>query len=545
MSQDPRSVGVPHDAWRPEQLDAYKKSKEILDKNNHGTFVVEAPTGIGKSAIATALGHDTSVTVLVHNHGLLEQYKSIYGFDIVKGKPEYACVLPSKVTHWMDVYGITPTAADCHFQRMYDCPFAGRCPYVIARETALASNRMACTYKYAALSEAVNNRDGVIVMDEVHDSYEELIEFAKFEMDDRTRADYKFGNFPLLEHGYHGEGDLLSSKDKSTVANWIVKSMQKISVVDLFSEMTQEGARNKRMFTHLSVALEMVVSDQPIFYKCTERQNDDWRFATRSVPRGAKMQIRSLDVKNLVSRMTDNFSLRLMMSATIGNPRPLMNELGFQNFVYREYPHPTPRNKRPVYNLHVDKMTKANLDGRPALYKAQANAIARFISKMPNEWRGIVLTSSNYKIGLLRTFLSQSLPGRVMIPPPDAGLKDQIHAFTSNTDPGKIVVGTIQGWGSGLSLEYDTARMSIVAGVPFSNPGDRFDQLRMSTPTGKRYAFWNAYASVVQATGRVTRGEQDDNGEYMLNVAAIADGSALTQQAKASYPNWFKEAIRD
>jgi len=106
MIVSPRDVGVPHNSWRPEQYDAYNLSKQILKNHSNGTFVVEAPTGIGKSAIPTALGHDHRVTALVHNHGLLEQYRDVYGFDIIKGKPEYNCVLPSKVNHWLEVYGI-------------------------------------------------------------------------------------------------------------------------------------------------------------------------------------------------------------------------------------------------------------------------------------------------------------------------------------------------------------------------------------------------------------------------------------------------------
>jgi Rad3-related DNA helicase len=83
----------------------------------------------------------------------------------------------------------------------------------------------------------------------------------------------------------------------------------------------------------------------------------------------------------------------------------------------------------------------------------------------------------------------------------------------------------------------------VVAGVPYANPGDRFDQIRMSSAEGKRYAFWSATCSVVQATGRVSRGEKNDDGSFMLNVGALADGSTTTPFSKSSYPKWFLESI--
>jgi len=33
------------------------------------------------------------------------------------------------------------------------------------------------------------------------------------------------------------------------------------------------------------------------------------------------------------------------------------------------------------------------------------------------------------------------------------------------------------------------------------------------------------------------------NGEYMLNVAALADGSCVSPASLRYYPGWFKEAM--
>jgi Rad3-related DNA helicase len=541
MFDDPRMLGLPHDTWRKGQYDAYKKAKSI-DDNGGGTLVIEAPTGVGKSGIPTALGASKQVTVLVHNHGLLDQYEEVYGFDIIKGKQEYFCVLPSKVDHWKNSYGVIPTAGDCHFHNMYECDYSAKCPYLIARKRAMESNRMACTYKYAALSPAIRDRGGIIVLDEAHDCYEELIEFAKFVMDEATQKDMKFPKFPLVNFGQGGKGDLLDGENRNQVINWIMEAMKKISIKDLFSEMTQRGSKNQKMFEYLSSALNMLVSNNMIFYKCCVPSSDDWRTLDAWTRPGIVMEIRSLDVKNVFHGLLENKTTTILMSATIGNPKPLMGELGISDYKFVTYPHPTPVDKRPVFDLGFERMTKANLDSRPALYKQQADAIAKFIQSQDPSWRAIILTSSNYKINLLNNFLKASLGSRLFLPQ-SAKLSERIAAFISNKEDGKIIVGTMQGWGSGISLDGNKARMSIVAGVAFSNPGDRFEALRMSTKEGRDYSFWNSYCGIVQATGRVARGELEEDGDFMLNIGCLSDGSCTTPVAMSNYSSWYKEAI--
>lgn len=538
---NPRLLGLPHDKWRPGQKDAFDKALSMY-RSGGGTMVIEAPTGTGKSGIATALGSEEETTVLVHNHGLLDQYEKVYGFDTIKGKPEYPCVLKTKVDHWKKTYNTIPTAADCHFADTQMCPVGHNCPYIVARNIALQSKRMACTYKYAALSEAVQKRSGIIVFDEAHGSYEEMLGMSQFVMDQETCSHYKFPKLPLVDFGAGGKGDLLDAKSKSILIDWFHQSLGKIAVTDLFSAMTPDGSKNKRMFERLSHGFKLLTEkDIPLFYKCSKTSGDIDFFAPRQST--LIMQIRSLDVTDLVTRLSEDKNLTILMSATIGNPKPLMKQLGIETYSYHNYPHPIPKDKRPIYILPVDKMTKANLDLNPTLYKKQADSIGQFINRFDPQWRGIVLTTSNSKVGILRDKLKPHLNGRIMNPPANTKLSEQINMFVDDSDPGAIMVANIQGWGSGLSLDWNKGRISVVAGVPYANPGDRFDQIRMSSQVGRDYAFWNAYCAVIQAVGRVSRGEVMDNGDFLLNVAAIADGSAVSPGAMSTYSEWFKEAF--
>lgn len=539
----PKDVGVPHQYWRPIQYRAYQT---VLGVHNEGGGVTfqELCTGVGKSTVATALGFHDRVTVLVQNHGLLDQYERAYGFNIVKGRQEYPCVLKTKVDTWKQSYNSIPTAADCHFKDMNNCPEADSCPYLVARNIALQSDRMACTYKYASLSDAVKARKGFLVMDEAHVSVEEILSLSSFDIDEITREHYGLPKFPLVDYGVNGDGDILSSEAKSQLLLWTASSLAIVGNIDLFDMMTPTGSKTARMLDSLNSLFNLIVSGEDLFYKCTSKSSmdNDWRAYHR--PNLLTMNIRTLTASNMTHQLMANKQTVLLMSATIGNPLALASELGIDHYTYNTYPHPIPPQYRPIYRLDVPKMTKSNIDSNPALYKVQAVKIANFIKSLDRSWRGIVLTTSNYKIGLLRRFLGDILHGRIFDPKlENNGVSQRVTAFIQDRTPGMVAVDTIQGWGTGIDLRGDIARFAVVAGVPYSNPSDRFEHLRMSTQSGRRYSIWSAHSATQQACGRVSRGEKDENGEWMLNVGALADGSNVTQQAYSNYSKWFVDAI--
>ena len=100
---------------------------------------------------------------------------------------------------------------------------------------------------------------------------------------------------------------------------------------------------------------------------------------------------------------------------------------------------------------------------------------------------------------------------------------------------GLIVVDVVQVWGQGLDLWGDLARFMIIESVPFGNLTDPFEIERRKLYSSD-YAWWLAYMTVPQACGRVSRGEYNEDGSWMLNVAALADGSATTQKGMGYYP---------
>ncbi len=522
----PRDVGIPHPEWRPNQYSMYIDSLGIM-KAGGGFLFGEMSTGSGKSGVATALGHHTQVTVLVHTLGLLDQYAEKYGFEIIKGRQEYSCVHPDKILSWSMTSSEPPTALDCHYEKMTECPFASRCSYLIQKHKALRARRMACTYRYAAVSYNVQTRAGVLVLDEAHDAVEELIALNEFAINNKTIRKYSLPEFPIVAAGNNGKGGVLVSDQLETVKQWVRDCISRINSFSEDEMNTPEGSRITRLKNRMARLL-ISLTEEPYFFSLF----------------GEHPALRALNAKDVAARIFANKSTILLMSATIGDPAPLASELGIEDYIFKSYPHPVPAEFRPVFNLNGPSMTHRKLQERPEGYAKQAVVIANFIKKFNPDYRGAVLTTSFWKIKQLKFFLPQHIQGRrFIIQEPGKHLSTLVNRFMTDTRKGDIVIGTMQGWGSGLDFYGDIARWIVVAGVPHQNPTDAYGKARRAIAGGEKYQMWRTYNAVMQACGRVSRGELNYDGSIMKNYAALADASCMTKKAQRYYSPWFTEAI--
>jgi Rad3-related DNA helicase len=230
------------------------------------------------------------------------------------------------------------------------------------------------------------------------------------------------------------------------------------------------------------------------------------------------------------------------MSATIGNPAPLAHMLGIDDYKFSTFEHPVPAQYRPVFDLKFPRMSKRVLHENPKFYEIQSKGIQKWIQQFPPNWRGVILTSSYYKIKKIMEFMPEN-ERRFIVQGQGQRVNDITTKFITDVRPGDIMVGTIQGMGSGLNLKGDLARWLVIASVANINPTDEYMKVRRHKFGGRTYEDWITYNAIVQAAGRISRGTRDENGEYITNYVALADGKATVNRAMAMYSDWFKEAI--
>lgn len=540
LDQSPEAYDVPHSEWRPSQWDAFQYA---TTKFNEGEkfAILELPTGTGKSALPTAFGRDYPVLVLVHTLSLLDQYEERYGFSIVKGTQAYDCILPEKVELWHAKYGKIPKVSDCNFDKMSDCPVGDECPYIVARNKAMLARRMGCTYRYAAVAGLVGKRPGIVVLDEAHSAADEILSMEEMKVNEYDRKEFNLPAFPFT-FGYgqkNKDGDpvggLLTVSAKRVLLDWVMSCCNLLSKINVTWD--PEYLQKHRSMYNKLYRIASVINEVEWFMEAGPGAIEHWYKGHMIHIPG--IRLRPLSAKGIAKRLWNNKKHALLMSATIGNPVPLATELGMDEYSFQSYPHPTPPAYRPVYDLQMEKMIYDKTSNNPEQFRIQAQKIVKFVNKWPQDWRGIILTSSYEKIRQLRKYLTPAIGNRLANHGEASDMKEWLEARRK----GEIAIQTMQGWGHGIDLHDDLARFMVMASVPFKNPTDPYEKVRQSAYGNSEYFWWSCYVTVPQATGRVSRGEQDKNGNWMLNTAALADGSALTGPAKRFYPKWFLEAI--
>lgn len=537
----PQEVGINHKEWRPNQVSALQLVSDNISEDARHVQFLELPTGSGKSAIPTALGQEMPVLVYVESHKLLEQYEDEYGFKIVKGMAAYDCVLPEKVSAWKERFDRTPKVSECHFKEMSDCPVYDRCPYIKAREAALASKRMACTYAFGILSMKVRQRTGITVWDEAH-----LAAGIVVNLSENSFTGNFFTNYSLPAPTLPFRSGLMRPTEKTKFIDWLRKCQKQLEVPpkNLLFEETNEWVaayeRISRLLGYFKKTEELYFSYDPKGYSYKVKMGGRTIEKTTS-----RLLVKPLTAALNVPKLIGARPYTILMSATLGNPEPLAKELGFKDYEFTSYPHPIPAQYRPVFDLGFERMTWANLSSRPILFKLQGNVIANWISKLPPEWRGIALTSSYDKAKRLREALSTTQIGNRLFEFSEGlGVTERISQFYENIEFGKIAVDISYGWGHGISFSWDKARFIAVGSVPFGEFQDPFQKVRRENVKGAEdFAWWTAYTAVPQICGRVSRGEIQEDGTPLLNVAALADGSATSSYAMHYYPKWFSESI--
>ncbi len=215
--KNPRFYGLPHAEFRPSQCDAIQKIS-ALHESGGGIIFVDSPVGTGKSGIATALGHFDTVTVMTSTLELLAQYEKIYGFTAIRGRQWYPCVYNKKIDKWNGQYA--PTAFDCHFSKMHECPAASECPYLEAKYAVIGARRSVMTYRYGALSSSIAKRPGFLVFDECDTAVREIVAHAETLIDNAEI--HQLFNIPA--HGVfkaNSQDCTKSGKIPANVANFL------------------------------------------------------------------------------------------------------------------------------------------------------------------------------------------------------------------------------------------------------------------------------------------------------------------------------------
>ena len=515
----PTDLGLPQkfSDWRSEQYRAFVGAAGC-DKY---AYLIDAPTGIGKSLVAAAIQklHGKTHVYLVNTKQLQDQILKDFPYaKTMKGRVNYPCARFPK--QFPEV-----TANDCTSTTNFPCELREACPYIRAKMVALHAELAVLNYTYFLYEcNFVGGEDrqsfsniGPVICDEVDALEDELMSYTSLTVTAKQ-----------LEH-LGIEPPRYKTKFESW-RDWANPSLDKVahSIEELESTVCNPSGwgvydtsamRKLSAFRRLAGKLDFFireVNDTWVWYP----GEDLWEFKPV-----------------WISKYADGVMWRHVprmygMSATILDPRQLDRNIGLTNVNLNRYydyicmSSPFSKECRPVYYQPVANITNKTLKEEiPKLLRAIDSILSKhsddkvLIHTVSYQIAKYILDNSSYR----KRLRSHNTFNRAQV----------LDEFKRSNYPLVLVSPSMD---RGVDLPNDECRAVIIAKVPFPYLGDPQIAKRLySSKDGRQWYAHRTVSTIIQMAGRGVRSIDD----YASCVAP--DTKILTSELRWVLASHLKE----
>ena len=445
-------------------------------------FVVRAPVGAGKSGIAVAiqnalLSAGKSCNIVVPNNILRTQYLEEFDhLTTVLSQDEYTV---PKHAQWIGRAKVPYKAMSIKaFRNQYGC-WPRNNPYTKDLREVKRKDSAGVLNFYSYLAHKLY-RDCVVI-DEAHNVLEMLKTIHAKKIWQHS------ANYP---DGLKTFGDLMA---------WAETNTHKPGVELLLEELSKE---------HPASVIE----------HAWEAYHGEYKQC---------IKIKPLSVASKPPILwPDKVKRIVLMSATISEKD--LQYLGLDNRVvkYIDTHSPIPVERRPFVVCNTANMSYANQDTSCPTIAAKCLAIA---DKHAGE-KGMI----HAPYGVAKKLKKYLEHDKRFLFHTAENKREVVKKFKESEEG--ILVGS--GLTEGLDLKGDLARWQVIAKIPFPSLGD--SSMRWIANNDSDYYAWLTAREVMQAYGRVSRGEDDMGTTYSVDSAF----ETWYTKCVRFLPTWFKEGIR-
>jgi len=516
------SLGLPsrYEYWRDDQY----RAVEAITKSDKPMFLLDAPTGIGKSI--TGIGaHRILKQRCIYLCGTKQlQNQIMHDFSDIavslKGRANYPCLM--KETQFPEV-----TADDCSYPKPSSCKYYDDCPYFCAKAEAKNSPLVVLNNAYF-LNEANGDfstfgETEFLIADEVDALDTALLGYIEFTV--TTKQLDKFGLRPPENPEY-----------KSNWMNWIpgvLKSLgpwisgYKVQLEDTDSsrwgpieiELNRQMKKMDKLYGKLYF-LKSEVDDSWVFFSHETKDGHEWVFKPVVVGKYGDQYLWS------------HGQHALGMSGTIFDPQITCVDLGINDCDYMRLDSPFPVENRPIYYKPVVNLTRKTMDIELPVLALEINDI---LEKYPAQ--KILIHTVSYKV---RDYLLSHLAAQWRLVTHDSRTREMaLEDFKSSKEP---LVMLSPSFDRGVDLPIaDNVGAILVCKMPFMDLSDPQIKARMGLPDGARWYALKAGQTLVQQTGRSVRSKDQRCDIYILD----SQFSRLRRQLLDVLPRWWLTAVQE
>lgn len=500
--------------WRPNQQQAILS---ILSSTKPA-FLLDAPTGVGKSLIGIGTGRllQHRTLILVETKNLQEQIlKDFPSAKSIKGRNNFKCLrYPSRYPQI--------SASDCTHSKQFPCKWKSECPYEVEKIIALKSQICVTNYSYFLIE--ANYVGGLseipfVVADEVDSVEDALLDHVQV-----TFTHKQINSLGLQPPQYVTKLESWQSWAPTTLIKVSTRIEQlndliNASMNDHWDTVDFGILREKRQLEQLRTKLEFFIKevDQYWVFYCDEKIGK-WEFKPVYVSKYGKMV------------MWRHCERTLGMSATVLDPVQLSKDLGVHEYDYCRLDCPFPVDNRKIYYKPVASVTYKNKSDAYPKIAAEISAILN--NHLTDK---ILIHCVNYE--LMNYVFNNANQSNRMITHSTLDRSQKLDIFRNGKYPLVLLSPSME---RGVDLPNDACRVGIIAKLPFPNLGDpRIKKRVFASKDGNTWYAYKTAQSLVQATGRHIRSETDWGVSYILD----AEFERFMSSNKSMLPDWWRKAI--
>ena len=521
---------------RPQQIEACNDILKTFLIDGIKTYILEAPTGSGKSVIGVVISNIMNKMskkgyMLTSDLLLQDQYKDTISsmnmnYGNVKGVDNYICT-QNQQKH---------SLGECHTRGFTSketkaLPCYSSCPYYSSRDHAARSITTVLNYNYwliqldyvkthmtSGAREALFTERDFTIFDEAH----KIPDIIQSHFAPRFNSEIA-KNMKILDDHLHThklplylnlEKALYQTEDKTKLVGILIDILNVYSMVILrFDEIKKWVNVFYTNKMSLPPTLNEIVGACD-FMEDAHCKLEDYLQFVKDTGQISMLKNQKSDEEIIFNFINEYWLIRknllnisnyrLFMSATLGKQFDQMIGLN-EKFVYKSLDSDFEFNNSDIFvypNLSLSFKTKAQ--NYPKLVKL----VDKIIEKHPND-RGIIHTA-NYEI--MEYVISHSKHKNRLLTYRGSKEKDEAlkkHSKKTNT----ILMGP--SIFEGLDLKDDLSKFQIIAKIPYPSLGDTF--IKYKFDNNKAWYEWATQLKIQQALGRSIRHKHDSAISYILD----------------------------
>lgn len=538
--------------------------------NKESNYILQAPTGSGKSVIALIVAGVLSESfklrgyILISDLSLVKQYE----YDIEKYLPDWGVIMGQEHYTCMD-NGCTFKLGTCQLEgrKNYDTierdfPCAKNCSYLVSREKAIKANVTLCTYHHFlchqnmrqeyrdARKESIFGERDFIICDEAHKIVDIIqsiysISFGTMEenylktlidacpaIDMKNHTKYKRLVKEMSEISNDSINDNVNIysklKDISIIVNIVYVEIDKIIKNGIYKDVTENE------FKKILVASQWIMDFDDNLLAYVEI------FANNSYKSDMIMTVNEKPFSVIINCLNEvylmnkyfhsHYSYCLCMSATIGDFTEYKRNTNIKKAKTKEIPSTFDFTNSPIYYIPDYKMSySCRQESYPKISEMITN-----IMRMYKDFKGCILVSSYEMAETIKSMVGNDVSDRLLIYSNSSEKRDILYNFKYSTN-GVLIGPSLF---DGINLAGDMCRFLIIAKVPYMDLKSNFIKKKRDV-----YPVWyssQAALSIIQGIGRGVR----YNSDWCCSFILDGNFGTLAGQVGNMFDDTFKNRLK-